>query len=85
MPANNSIALILPLVVVVVAALVVLVADLFIERKGALSWLAAIGLVVAGAVAVASGPTGAAASPSGGSSTTAWPGTRARASTASAA
>ena len=53
MPANNSIALILPLVVVVVTALTVLVADLFIERqKSVLSWLGAIGLLVAGAVAV---------------------------------
>jgi len=54
MPANNSMALILPLVVVVATALLVLVADLFIERrKGVLSWLAGIGLGGAAVVAVA--------------------------------
>ena len=50
---NNSIFLILPAVIVVVAAVVVLVADLFVgQRSRPIAWLAAGGLVVAGAVAV---------------------------------
>ncbi len=50
---NNSVYLILPAVIVVVAAVVVLVADLFVgQRSRPIAWLAAGGLVVAGAVAV---------------------------------
>ena len=50
---NNSIQLILPAVIVVVTAVVVLVADLFVgQRSRPVAWLAAGGLVVAGAVAV---------------------------------
>ena len=50
---NNSIYLILPLVIVVIAAVAVLVADAFVgQRSRLIAWLAAGGLVVAGAVAV---------------------------------
>ena len=50
---NNSIQLILPAVVVVMTAVVVLVADLFVgQRARPIAWLAAAGLVIAGAVAV---------------------------------
>ena len=52
MGVNNAIVVILPGVVVAVAALLVFVVDLFVERKGALAWLAAAGLVAGAAVAV---------------------------------
>lgn len=51
MVANNSLSVILPVLVVAVTALVVFVADLFVERKGLLAWLASAGLVGAAAVA----------------------------------
>ncbi len=50
--ANNSIAVILPGVIVAVAAAVVFVTDLFLVRKAALAWIAAAGLVVAAAAAL---------------------------------
>ncbi len=50
--ANNAIVVILPGVVLAVAAALVLVVDLFTERKGMLAWLAAGGFVATAAVAV---------------------------------
>ena len=50
--ANNAIVVILPGVVVAVAAALVLVVDLFTERKGVLAWLAAAGFIAGAAVAV---------------------------------
>jgi len=52
MGANNSIAVILPGVIVAVAAAVVFVTDLFLTRKAALAWIAAAGLVAAAAAAL---------------------------------
>ncbi|MEI6725125.1 MAG: NADH-quinone oxidoreductase subunit N [Actinomycetes bacterium] len=52
MTANNSIAIILPGVIVAVTAAVVFVTDLFLTRKAALAWIAAAGLVVAAAAAL---------------------------------
>ena len=52
MTAHNSIAVILPGVIVAVAAAVVFVTDLFLTRKAALAWIAATGLVVAAAAAL---------------------------------
>jgi len=52
MGANNTISIILPGVVIALAAVVILVADLFLKRKGALAWLAVAGLVAGAAVAV---------------------------------
>ena len=52
MTANNSIAIILPGVIVALAAGVVFVADLFLKRKAALAWIAAAGLVAAAAAAL---------------------------------
>ena len=46
--ANNAIVVILPGVVVAVAAALVLLVDLFTERKAVLAWLAAAGLVAGG-------------------------------------
>ena len=50
--ANNSIAVILPGVIVAVAAAVVFVTDLFVTRKAALAWIAVTGLVAAAAAAL---------------------------------
>jgi len=50
--ANNAIVVILPGVVVAVAAALVLVVDLFTARKGVLAWLAAAGFIAGAAVAV---------------------------------
>jgi len=50
--ANNSIAIILPGVIVAATAAVVVVADLFLARKAALAWIAAAGLVAAAAAAL---------------------------------
>ena len=52
MTANNSIAIILPGVIVALTAAVVFIVDLFITRKAALAWIAATGLVVAAAAAL---------------------------------
>jgi len=52
MAANNSIAVILPGVIVAVAAAVVFVTDLFVTRKAALAWIAVTGLVAAAAAAL---------------------------------
>jgi NADH-quinone oxidoreductase subunit N len=52
MGADNAIAVILPLLVVAGGAAVVLVADLFTQRKGVMAWLAAAGLVAGAAVAI---------------------------------
>ena len=52
MPLNNTVTVILPGVVVAVAAIVVFVADLFLRRKGALAWIAVAGLLSGAAVAV---------------------------------
>ena len=52
MGANNAIVVILPGVVVALTAALVIIADLFVSRKGAMAWLAAAGLVAAAAVAV---------------------------------
>ena len=52
MGANNAMVVILPGVVVALAAAVVFIADLFTSRKGVLAWLAAAGLVAGAAVAV---------------------------------
>jgi NADH-quinone oxidoreductase subunit N len=49
---NNSLFVILPGVVVMVAALVVFVTDLFVARKGALAYVAALGLVAAAGTAL---------------------------------
>ena len=40
MPLNNTVSVILPGVVIAVAAIVVFLADLFLKRKGALAWIA---------------------------------------------
>jgi NADH-quinone oxidoreductase subunit N len=50
MGADNSIAIILPGVIVALTAAVVFVTDLFLTRKAALAWIAAAGLVAAAAV-----------------------------------
>ena len=52
MGANNSIAIILPGVIVAVTAAAVFVIDLFLARKAALAWIAAAGLVAAAAAAL---------------------------------
>ena len=52
MTTNNSIAVILPGVIVAIAAAVVFVTDLFLKRKAALAWIAVTGLVVAAAAAL---------------------------------
>ena len=52
MGANNAIVVILPGVVVALAAALVFIVDLFVSRKGVLAWLAAAGLVAGAAVAV---------------------------------
>ncbi len=49
---NNTISVILPGVVFALAAGLVFVVDLFVRRKGALSWIAVAGLVAGAAVAV---------------------------------
>jgi NADH-quinone oxidoreductase subunit N len=51
MGANNAIAIILPSIVIAVAALVVFLVDLFTARKGVLAWAAVAGLVAGAAVA----------------------------------
>ena len=69
MPLNNTVTVILPGVVVAVAAIVVFLADLFLRRKGALAWLAVAGLLCGAAVAIGQwGPVDRRASPSGASS-----------------
>jgi NADH-quinone oxidoreductase subunit N len=52
MPLNNTISVILPGVVIAVAAIVVFMADLFLRRKGALAWIAVAGLLCGAAVAI---------------------------------
>ena len=52
MPLNNTVSVILPGVVIAVAAIVVFVADLFLKRKGALAWIAVAGLLCGAAVAI---------------------------------
>jgi NADH-quinone oxidoreductase subunit N len=52
MPLNNTITVILPGVVIAVAAIVVFCADLVLRRKGALAWIAVAGLLAGAAVAV---------------------------------
>jgi len=52
MPLNNTVTVILPGVVVAVAAILVFCADLFLKRKGALAWIAVAGLLCGAAVAV---------------------------------
>jgi NADH-quinone oxidoreductase subunit N len=52
MDANNSIAIILPGIVLAGAALLVFIVDLVVDRKGVLAWVAAGGLLAAAAVAV---------------------------------
>jgi len=52
MGANNAITIILPGIVIAVAAIVVFLVDLFTARKGVLAWLAAAGLIAGAAVAV---------------------------------
>ena len=52
MALNNTVTVILPGVVVAVAAIVVFVADLFLRRKGALAWIAVAGLLCGAAVAI---------------------------------
>ena len=52
MPLNNTVSVILPGVVVAVAAIVVFLADLFLKRKGALAWIAVAGLLCGASVAI---------------------------------
>jgi NADH-quinone oxidoreductase subunit N len=52
MAVNNAIATILPALVVAVAAIAVLLVDLFVARKAVLAWVAAAGLVAAAAAAI---------------------------------
>ena len=52
MDANNSLVIILPGVVVALAALVVFAIDLVTSRKGVLAWVASAGLIAAAALAV---------------------------------
>ena len=52
MPLNNTVSVILPGVVIAVAAIVVFAADLFLKRKGALAWIAVAGLLCGAAVAI---------------------------------
>ena len=52
MGATNAIVVILPGVVVALAAALVFIVDLFVSRKGVLAWLASAGLVAGAAVAV---------------------------------
>ncbi|HTX68673.1 MAG TPA: NADH-quinone oxidoreductase subunit N [Thermoleophilia bacterium] len=52
MPLNNTVTVILPGVVVALAAVVVFVADLFLKRKDALAWIAVAGLLCGAAVAI---------------------------------
>ena len=52
MPLNNTVSVILPGVVIAVAAIVVFVADLFLKRKTALAWIAVAGLLCGAAVAI---------------------------------
>ena len=52
MGANNTISVILPGVVIAIAAIVVFTADLFLKRKGALAWIAVAGLLAGAAVAI---------------------------------
>ena len=52
MGANNTVTVLLPALVIAVAALVVLVVDLFVKRKGVLAWVAAAGLLCGAAVAL---------------------------------
>jgi NADH-quinone oxidoreductase subunit N len=52
MPLNNTVSVILPGVVVAVAAIVVFLADLFLKRKGGLAWIAVAGLLCGAAVAI---------------------------------
>ena len=49
---NNAMAIILPGIVIAVAAVVVFLVDLFSARKGVLAWVAAAGLIAGAAVAV---------------------------------
>ena len=52
MPLNNTVSVILPGVVIAVAAIVVFLADLFLKRKTALPWIAVAGLLCGAAVAI---------------------------------
>jgi NADH-quinone oxidoreductase subunit N len=52
MPLNNTVTIILPGVVVAVAAIIVFLADLFLKRKGPLAWIAVAGLLCGAAVAI---------------------------------
>ena len=52
MGANNAIVIILPSIVVAVAAVLVFLGDLFSARKGVVAWVAAAGLLAGAAVAV---------------------------------
>jgi NADH-quinone oxidoreductase subunit N len=52
MPLNNTVTVILPGVVVAVAAIIVFLADLFLKRKGALAWIAVAGLLSGASVAI---------------------------------
>ena len=52
MGANNAIVIILPSIVVAVAAVLVFLVDLFSARKGVVAWVAAAGLLAGAAVAV---------------------------------
>jgi len=52
MPLNNSISVLLPGVVIAVAAIVVFCADLLLRRKGALAWIAVAGLLAGAGVAI---------------------------------
>jgi NADH-quinone oxidoreductase subunit N len=52
MDVGNTVSVILPGVVVAIAAVVVFVADLFLKRKDALAWIAVAGLLAGAAVAI---------------------------------
>ena len=65
MPLNNTVIVILPGVVLAVAAIVVFVVDLFLKRKAVLAWIAVAGLLCGAAVAIGQWGSGRRGSPSG--------------------